>query len=60
MTKDAILKKVEKREQQKAFVERCLRVRICPDCGDDLVEEDAFMVLECESCGSSWNVSKGL
>ena len=58
MTKDEIVKKLEEREAQKAFVERCLKVSMCPYCGKDLEEishgEEDFYTLKCEPCDRVW------
>lgn len=53
MERSKILKKVEQREYEK----RCVNVRICPTCGQDLVSaydgDSADRV--CKACNLCWD-----
>jgi len=47
MFKQEILKRVEERE----FEKRCIKVLICPNCGNDLIIGfDGSSYLKCEDC----------
>lgn len=54
MDKKEILKKVKNIEQREAFVKRCLKVKICPECGGDLaISQDTAgnNDYNCHTCG---------
>ena len=59
MTKEEILKKVAEKEEQDAYVERCLKVRVCPECGHDLTEKGIVRLI-CNSCGYIWDCSEDI
>lgn len=50
MRKVEILKKVKQREYEK----RCIDVRICPECGGDLVDGDDDRDHICKACNLAW------
>lgn len=52
MKKD-ILKKVKKLEEKDYYIQRCLRVRVCPGCGRNISSKEAIgTFFNCE-CGFS-------
>lgn len=36
MRLEEIMEKVKRKEEEKARIDRCLNVRICPKCGEDM------------------------
>lgn len=52
MEKAEILKKVKQREYEK----RCVNVKICPECGGNLVTGEDGHLLDhvCKACNLSW------
>jgi len=60
MTKDEILKRIERVEEEQNFLQRACRALVCPRCGNDLVrahpngecDDDVRYVYYCRSaCG---------
>lgn len=51
---DQIMVKVAAREEENANFKRCIEVRVCPKCGNDLevtgVREDRSMDYICTNC----------
>lgn len=52
MTKEEIIFRVRKIEEKKDFVERCVGVKVCPGCGDDLIIMDDEIIINyrCKNC----------
>lgn len=60
LPKEDILKKVEKKEQDSAYIRRCVDAHICPDCGHELRldywEDSEFTDGICDPCQKSYIV----
>ena len=54
MEKEKILEIVRKKEEETDYVVRCVRVGVCPDCGDEYIftlKEDGHPFLTTYKCG---------
>lgn len=59
MNEEVILKKVVKREKRITFVKRCVKVKVCPDCGSELRSStaDIYNTIEYECTSDSCSFS---
>lgn len=54
MTKESIIKKVEKLEEKNRYIQRCLKVRVCPNCGCNISKNTVIdLFFTCCACGFS-------
>ena len=55
-----ILSKVEKIETRNYYIERCVTVKICPECGKDLIlkhnNTDNLWKHDCWECGCGYKI----
>ena len=58
MTKKEILEIVERKEEDKLFLKRCLNTGTCPECGGDLTckfQGCSYDDYKCKVCGAKFN-----
>jgi len=58
LSKEDILKKAERKSEEMAYQRKCIKAKVCPICGDDLVDMGADyhdIEMGCRRCNKIWD-----